>query len=176
MNHVSPVASCIVKPGAAPTSLEPVTVHVPAAGPSPARGPRTASSIDTGRARIRLVNQLESDTSSIVLTLPARTPVAGSPGRPKRFTARSTNRSIVHSWAGEASCVSGSRVSGSSSWNLMVAAEGVTLAMATAPQSSARARYTGGVVFRTRMAAQCACRARRARTGGHPARAPRGSL
>ena len=36
----------------------------------PVLGPRTSSSSGIGRARIRLVNQLESGTSSMVLTLP----------------------------------------------------------------------------------------------------------
>ena len=72
------------------------------------------SSVDSGCARIRFVNQLESGTSSIVLTFIARTPVALSPGWPNRFVVRSTNRSIVHSLTPDASWVSGSRVKGSS--------------------------------------------------------------
>ena len=41
----------------------------------PASGPRTASSIESGRAPIRLVNQFESGTSSMVLTFRAFTSV-----------------------------------------------------------------------------------------------------
>src|SRR4029450_5960896 len=79
-NQRSPLASRIVKPGANPASLGRTTDHVPGAGPVPVRGPRTASSIDSGRARMRLVNQLESGTSSIVLTLRAWPAGPASPG------------------------------------------------------------------------------------------------
>ena len=41
-------------------------------GPLPVRGPRAASSTVSGRARIRFVNQFESGTSSMLLTLRAR--------------------------------------------------------------------------------------------------------
>jgi hypothetical protein len=71
-NQRSPFASRIVKPGANPACLGRTTDHLPGAGPVPASGPRTASSVDTGWARMRLVNQLESGTSSIVLMLRAR--------------------------------------------------------------------------------------------------------
>ena len=66
-NHVSPFESRIVKPGANPDRFGAMSVNGSGAGPVPARGPRAASSGDTGRERIRLVNQLESGTSSIVL-------------------------------------------------------------------------------------------------------------
>ena len=39
-------------------------------GAGPAFGPRTKSAVDRGRGRMRLVNQPESGTSSIVLMLP----------------------------------------------------------------------------------------------------------
>ena len=116
-NQISPPASRIVNPGATPASFRETTLQVPGAGPLPVSGPRATSSGVRARARMRLVNQFESGTSSIVLTLRARTSGVGSPGLEKRLVARSMNKSIVHSCAPDASCVSGSRVSGSSSRN-----------------------------------------------------------
>ena len=43
INHVTPALSLTVNPGAAPSLLARMTVHVPFAGPSPVSGPRTAS-------------------------------------------------------------------------------------------------------------------------------------
>ncbi len=51
-------------------------------------GPLTISSIDISRRPIRLVNQLESGTSSIVLTFMARTS-RRSPGLPNVCSAKS---------------------------------------------------------------------------------------
>src|SRR5688572_18130475 len=101
-NHVSPLLSVIVNPGANPVVFGLTTAHLPAAGPLPVSGPRTASSTESGRARIRLVNQLESGTSSIVLMLPAATFDALSPGRLNRFSARSQNRSMSHGCTADA--------------------------------------------------------------------------
>src|SRR6218665_2201791 len=70
-NQVSRLASLAVKPGAAPALFSRVSVHRCAAGAGPATGPRCSSSAVIGRLPIRLVNQLESGTSSTVLMLPA---------------------------------------------------------------------------------------------------------
>ena len=76
-NQVSPFASFIVKPGANPACFGLTTDQVPVAGAVPVSGPRAASSTDSGRARMRFVNQLESGTSSIELILRARTSGVG---------------------------------------------------------------------------------------------------
>ena len=96
-NQRSPRESRIVNPGAKPASFGDTTLQGPGAGPLPVIGPRDTSSGVTARVRMRLVNQFESGTSSIVLTFLARTSGVGSPGRPKRLVARSMNRSISHS-------------------------------------------------------------------------------
>ena len=80
MNHTWPLASRIVKPGVTPSLFAAITVHGPAAGPVVVSGPFNSSSTVIGRAPIRFVNQLESGTSSTVLTFWARTLVVGSPG------------------------------------------------------------------------------------------------
>ena len=85
--------SVAVKPGEKPADFARVIVHLPVAGGAPSIGPRTASSIEIGRVPMRLVNQLESGTSSTVFTLPARTFASGSPGRVNRLSIRSTKRS-----------------------------------------------------------------------------------
>ena len=141
-NQRSLAESRIVKPGANPASFGDTTFHLPAAGPSPTSGPRAISSSVTGRARMRLVNQPESGTSSIVLTFRARTSGVESPGRPKRLVARSMVKSMSHSSTFAASCVSGSRDSGSSSRNRRLAPDGPTAATShrlqtvTAPNQS----------------------------------------
>src|SRR5688500_12003050 len=73
MNHVSPFASRAVKPGAKPADFSLITVHFALAGGAPGVDRWTISPAVSGCASIRLVNQLESGTSSIVLTLCART-------------------------------------------------------------------------------------------------------
>ena len=64
-----------------------MTVHLPGAGPSSGRAaPRSDLAQSTADcARMRLVNQLESGTSSIVFTFCARQPVLDRPGVPNRF-------------------------------------------------------------------------------------------
>src|SRR5829696_8739026 len=84
MNHVSPLGPRTTAPGAAPTSLGLMIVILPSlrSANSPAGlvlAPRRSCSADSGWVRIRLVNQPESGTSSIVLRFSARPPV---------FTAR----------------------------------------------------------------------------------------
>ncbi len=80
-----------MKPGVMPPALPRMTVQVPAtSGPSLWFGPRTSSSMDIGRAPIRLVHQLESGTSPTVFTLLAglMVPLAG-PLRKKVFSITS---------------------------------------------------------------------------------------
>src|SRR5262245_55334418 len=72
-NHVWPLASIAVKPGAKPPLFSRVMVQRSGLGGGPEFGPRTKSSAEAAGGRMRFVNQLESGTSSIVLTLPART-------------------------------------------------------------------------------------------------------
>jgi hypothetical protein len=73
MNHVSPFASRAVKPGAKPDDFSRITVHFSLAGGGPGVDCRTMSAAVSGCVPIRFVNQLESGTSSIVLTFCART-------------------------------------------------------------------------------------------------------
>ena len=78
MNHVSPPAPRTIAPGAAPTSLGLMMVSLPPRRRPPSGlvfAPCSSCSADTGWARIRLVNQLESGTSSIVFRFCARQPV-----------------------------------------------------------------------------------------------------
>src|SRR4051812_2120471 len=93
-NQTSPLESRTVNPGAKPDVFGRITVHEPLAGPLVVFGPAVSSAIDTGRAYTRLMNQLESGTSSIVLTSRARTPVAGSPGCANRLRSASLTRSM----------------------------------------------------------------------------------
>src|SRR6185503_15144430 len=72
-NHVSPFASRAVKPGAKPDDFSRITVHFARAGDTPGVDCRTMSAAVSGCGPTRFVNQLESGTSSIVLTLCART-------------------------------------------------------------------------------------------------------
>src|SRR6187399_301718 len=81
INQVTPALSRIVNPGAAPSLLARMTVNLPGAGPVPVIGPRTISAMLNGCARIRLVNQLEFGTSSMVLIFIARG-LPDSPGCP----------------------------------------------------------------------------------------------
>src|SRR6188472_4065414 len=77
MNHVSPPGPRTIAPGAAPTALGFMMVSL-----TPLRtvsatvfAPCRSCSADSGRVRIRLVNQLESGTSSIEFRFSARQPV-----------------------------------------------------------------------------------------------------
>jgi hypothetical protein len=56
-----------VKPGVTPSLFEDVIVHGPAAGPTLLFGPVSISSAVSSLRPARLVNQLESGTSSIEL-------------------------------------------------------------------------------------------------------------
>ena len=113
MNHVRPAVSRMVKPGVMPSLLPETTVHLPGAGPLVVSGPRRTSSTVSGRAPARLVNQLESGTSSMVLMLTALSEMR-SPGLMNVFSTKSyvSLRSHARTWA--ASSVSGSTVMGSS--------------------------------------------------------------
>ena len=73
-NHVSPRASRAVKPGWAPEVFSRISTHFEGSGGAPMMGPRAICSTDTGTVPMRLVNQLESGTSSMVLTFWARRP------------------------------------------------------------------------------------------------------
>src|SRR3954463_5678632 len=85
MNHVSPFASFAVKPGANPALFSRVMVQSSGLGAGLVFGPRTRSSALIFRGMIRLVNQLESGTSSIVFTLIAWTFEALRPGVANRL-------------------------------------------------------------------------------------------
>ena len=79
-----------MKPGVTPSLLPDASVHLPGAGPFPVFGPLATSSTLIGAPpMMRLVNQLESGTSSIVLMLIARRFMSGSPGLPNRLMASS---------------------------------------------------------------------------------------
>ena len=73
-NQVSPLASAAVKPGCAPAVFSRITIHFDGSGGAPTFGPRVMSSVVIGRVPMRLVNQLESGTSSMVLMFFARRP------------------------------------------------------------------------------------------------------
>ena len=73
---MTPAVSRTVKPGAAPSFFARMTVSLPGAGPSPVTAPRITSPMVSGLVRMRLVNQLESGTSSMVLMLPRGCPAA----------------------------------------------------------------------------------------------------
>ena len=61
------------KPGCRPADFPPLTFQPSSEIASNRSGPRTSSLVVSGRRPIRLANQLESGTSSIVFTLRART-------------------------------------------------------------------------------------------------------
>src|SRR5262245_31152682 len=78
-NHVSPFPSLAVKPGANPDDFSRVSVHREASGGWPLMGPVASSAAVSVRVPTRLVNQLESGTSSTVLMFFARVPDATLP-------------------------------------------------------------------------------------------------
>src|SRR6185503_21227792 len=84
-NQVSPLASFAVKPGCEPDVFSLNNTHFDGSGGAPTTGPRLISSAVIGRVPMRLVNQLESGTSSIVLTFWARTPAGFRPGNANRL-------------------------------------------------------------------------------------------
>ena len=71
-------------------------------------GPRTISSTVTGREPTRLVNQLESGTSSIVLMFCAGRPEGSRLGSAKELRVNSYNMSCSLKAARDASCGAGS--------------------------------------------------------------------
>ena len=73
MNQTWPAESRTVNPGITPSFFAAITVHRPARGAAAGVRPLTTSSTVTARAPNRFVNQVESGTSSIVLTFCART-------------------------------------------------------------------------------------------------------
>src|SRR5262245_16744508 len=102
-NQSCPLASLTVNPGVTPSLLDDVMVQTPGSGPGVVSGPLKTSAGVSGRAPARFVYQLESGTSSTVLTFFARsaTTVRG----PTRLVARSANRSTSSGFIAEASCV-----------------------------------------------------------------------
>ena len=113
MNHMTLALSRMVKPGVTPSLLPDTTVHLPGAGPLVVSGPRRTSSAVSGRTPARLVNQLESGTSSMVLMFSARRGVR-SPGLKNVFSTKSYGSLSAHSRTLPASWVSGSTAIGSS--------------------------------------------------------------
>ena len=69
------MASLAVKPGCAPEVFSRISTQFDGSGGAPTFGPRTSSSFVIGLVPMRLVNQLESGTSSIVLMFFARRPL-----------------------------------------------------------------------------------------------------
>src|SRR3989441_1026189 len=106
-------------PGVIPSVFAPTTSHGPFGAP-PVTDPRTISSTDMGRARIRFVNQLESGTSSSVLTFSARM-FAVSAGFMNVFSRKSYGSLKSCTATPLASCVSTSAAMGSSGKNFGVA-------------------------------------------------------
>ncbi len=106
----------MVNPGVTPSLLRLVMVQVPAAGGRPAFVPLSSVGMCSGsliRGPTRLVNQLESGTSSTVLTLTARTALS-SPAPRNEFSMRSYWSLTSTGFACEASWLSGSFQIGSS--------------------------------------------------------------
>ena len=60
-------------PGCRPLDLPPLTFQPSSETESNRSGPRTSSAVESVRRPMRLTNQLESGTSSMVFTLRART-------------------------------------------------------------------------------------------------------
>ena len=71
-NHVWPLASRAVNPGLVPADFSRSSVHFSGDGGVSELTPRASWAAVIGAAPMRLVNQLESGTSSMVLMLPAR--------------------------------------------------------------------------------------------------------
>ena len=115
MKYRSPAPSRIVKPGAMPSILPDTIVQVPE-GPAFVSGPLASRSTDHGSRPRRLVNQLESGTSSIVLTLSARMSDF-SPAPRNEFSAKSYNWLRSDGRTPLAFSVSGSLAIGSSRRN-----------------------------------------------------------
>ncbi len=116
-NQVSPLASFAVKPGEKPAPFSRISTHRSVLGGGPTLGPRTISSTDGVRARIRFVNQPESGTSSMVLTFRAWTFDGTSCAVTNRWYDKSYRSPTSSGRAPDASRLSGSRASGSSARN-----------------------------------------------------------
>src|SRR5262245_28054433 len=101
-NHVSPVASLAVMPACAPDVFSLKMTHREGSGGAPTLGPRTTSSIVSALVPMRLVNQLESGTSSMVLTFCARSPEGLRRDTAKLLYVNSYSRSTSESAAPEA--------------------------------------------------------------------------
>ena len=87
-NHVSPLASRAVNPGAYPDAFSRMITHFSGAGGGPTLGPRSSCSSGTALT-MRLVNQLESGTSSMVLMFCARVFDGARSAVTKRLKVRS---------------------------------------------------------------------------------------
>src|SRR4051794_29424655 len=70
-NQVWPFASRAAKPGLVPADFSRSSVHRSGPGAAVELMPRASCSLVNGAVPARLTNQLESGTSSVVLTLPA---------------------------------------------------------------------------------------------------------
>ena len=114
-NQVSPLAPRAVNPGANPDDFSRMTVQRSAAGGGPRLVPRSSSSTGSAFAPMRLVNQLESGTSSMVLMFWARVFDGLRLEVAKSWYDRSYSRPMSQGSTLEASCGSGSRLMGSSS-------------------------------------------------------------
>ena len=88
MNHTWPFASRIVKPGVTPSIFAAIT-RPRSGGRARGRVGPLQQLVDRHRRarQCRFVNQLESGTSSTVLTFWARTFGVGSPGFVSRFSS-----------------------------------------------------------------------------------------
>src|SRR5262245_64824590 len=92
-NQVSPLASIAVNPGLTPDDFSRMSVHCSGFGGRPVSGPETTCS-GVNFASRRLVNQLESGTSPIVLMFFARRPDGLERCTTKRLYERSYNKPI----------------------------------------------------------------------------------
>src|SRR5215203_5105461 len=88
-NQVSPAASFAVNPAANPEVFSRMIVQDEGSGGGPLLGPLINSSLFRVRVPMRLVNQLESGTSSTVLAFSARMPAGALRGVTNRLYARS---------------------------------------------------------------------------------------
>jgi hypothetical protein len=147
---MTPAESRIVMPGVTPSVLGSMIVQGPAAGPVPESGPFAASAGDHCAVPARLVNQLESGTSSMVLTFTARA-VLLSPGFKKEFSMKSNPSLLLMACTRAASCVSGSRVIGSSSKNFGLAAR------PESDSANVQASATAGMNWSVRMRVSKPC-------------------
>src|SRR5262249_58321728 len=114
-NHVWPFASRAVKPGLVPADFSRSSTHFSGDGAVSELTPRAICSAVIGEAPMRLTNQLESGTSSMVLTLPAFVFDGFFEALTKRLNEYSKKRSMSSGLAPAALRLSGTRARGSSS-------------------------------------------------------------